>query len=188
MPTLDLYGHQLRFELAQGDAGVMQTLAAMWAVIDDAARSPIVQRVAAGLRQSGNQLQAVYDWIVDHVEFARDPWHIEHLRHPEQLIVEAAQEGVARGDCDDVAMLGASLLRWLEFEPVLIVVGRFVDRPYEHVFFGEYLGFDGSGRRLVIAMDPQQRVPIGQWPPGVVRTAVFGHPRSWGYRPLDLLT
>lgn len=196
MPLADLYGQTLRFEIDAGDRGTMQTLAVMWATIDDARLSPLVSKLAASLRADG--ARGVYDWIVRRVAFKRDPWNIELVRHPEQLIDALAEQDAGGAtvavDCDDVAVLGASLLAVMGYQPVLIVAGRRPDGPFEHVFFGflEARPEPYTGPRpdrpaapfYVVPMDPQERVPIGKFPPGVGRLAVFGHPHKFGFVPL----
>ncbi len=186
----DLYGQTLKFELADGDKGTLQTLAVMWATIDDAAKSPIVDRLARELERGTDTedeyCRAVYAWLVQRVPFKRDPWMLEYVRHPEQLIADAAGGRLDGADCDDVATLGASLLAARGVDPVLIVVGRRPQAPYEHVFFGRLASI--NRRPTVVTMDPQERIPIGQWPTGIARRAVFGHPTKWGFQPLKQTT
>lgn len=198
MPLADLYGQTLRFEIDAGDKGTMQTLAVMWATIDDAARSPLVRTLAATLRADG--ARGVYDWIVARVAFKRDPWQVELVRHPEQLIDALADRDAGGAtvavDCDDVAVLAASLLSAMNYAPTLIVAGRLPHpAPFEHVFFGylEARAEPHDGPRIprpapfyVVPMDPQERVPFGSMPPGVGRLAVFGHPHRFGFVPIPV--
>jgi hypothetical protein len=70
------------------------------------------------------------------VKFKFDPPGLEQVRHPDQLISEINSAGVACGDCDEVATLGAALLKKLGLSPVFIVVGRKANGQFEHVLYG----------------------------------------------------
>lgn len=141
-----------------------QTVAAMIAYIFDSDRSGLVGRVAAGLaalcdqRDYQCQRRRVYDWMMRSVRFKKDLFGVENVRHPDQLIVEIANAGVTSADCDDVATLGAALVRAMGFPAVITVVARSPQGPFEHVYFGALIG----GKR--IPMDPQERVPFGTDP------------------------
>lgn len=151
-----IYGHNLQLTLPDGDAGVTQTLWAMKACADDAVESGgpvlrIAQRIAAQAgRKASDQLRAVYDWFRDHVVFKRDALALEHVRHPDQLALEVEVDGTTAGDCDDVATLGAALVRALGIRPALVLASVKPNGAFHHVLFAAELG----GRWVYL--DPQE--------------------------------
>lgn len=165
-----LYGRVLRIPIGVGDESVARTIAAMKAIIDDAAWKPPVQQVAATLVANATnraplaQLAGLDAWIRDVVNFKRDTLGEEVLRHPTQLIHEITVNGRTACDCDDVAMLGASVIRAMGYRPFLRVVGRDAAGPFTHVHFGALVPLNGSPR--LVPMDPQERIPMGTATPG----------------------
>lgn len=166
------YGFNLSMPIPEGDDGTAATLWAMKAIADDAAEHSFrVHQVAAEVM---NAIQAdpmggarwLYEWLIQRVKFRKDPWQIEHVRHPNQLLAEIAQNGRALGDCDDVATLAVAILKAAGYSPVLIVVGRKISARFEHVLYGVLL----SGG--VFPIDSQHR-HFGQLPPGVQRVFSF---------------
>lgn len=96
-----------------GQTGVLTTVALMRRYAREGARASLTRRTARtivgssdGGRAGAEDLRA---WIAAHTEFQPDPEATELLRAPELMIRAAQTYGVARGDCDDVAMLAAAL-------------------------------------------------------------------------------
>lgn len=170
-PSADRRGvAPLRIPLPPGDAGTDATLAAMKAMVDDC-----VGKVnARGVFRTG----ALYNFLRERFRFAPDARGQERLKNPGQLIVDMANGG-AVGDCDDLAMCAAVMLRRRGATPCFIVVGRQpAPAPFEHVFygvmnravpFGEYTALPDG----ITPYDPQERTPPGQMPAGVKRVRVY---------------
>lgn len=152
-----MYGSTLAADLPEGDAGTDATIAAMTAVIHHASESPHVGRVVSRLLPALMSNQAVpvivFGWLKKYCRFKRDPWGKELLRHPDQLITEIEQGGQALCDCDDVAMLAASLCLACATRPVLIVMGRDPTGGFEHVYAGVAVP---GGVPAYAAIDPQE--------------------------------
>jgi transglutaminase-like putative cysteine protease len=150
------YAHNLRLSLPDGDAGVASTLWVMAACVDDAVESggPVVRAATAIAAHAGrkiaDQVRAVYDWLRKHLVFKRDSVALEHVRHPDQLALEIAADGVTSGDCDDVATLGAALLRAIGVRPALVLASVKPNGSFHHVLFAAELG----GRW--VHLDPQE--------------------------------
>lgn len=165
--------------LPRGDAGVTATIAAMQAAVDwsvygdEASRALLEWALSRALAERpGDADGAVYWWLRRWFRYLADPERVELLRLPSLLLPVVRGGGVARCDCDDRAIVGASLLEvarrrgLTQREPVLVTVGR---RPralggrFEHVFYGSI----GPGLPLavsnVLPSDPQQAVPLGEW-------------------------
>lgn len=136
-----------------------RTAAAMVAVIHSTERTGWVRTLAGKIlhgRAPADGLGVVYGFLRTHMDFGRDPENVELVRHPDQLIAEFERTGRMHGDCDDLACLGAALVRALGYPAALIVAGRQADGPFEHVYYGAAV----NGR--LIPFDPQERVPPGQ--------------------------
>jgi hypothetical protein len=170
-----LYGATRTLQLSgPPDEQTAQTIAAMFAFVHDTDRSQLAHRVAVALvsrvpqKDFRGQLRMVYEYLRQHVRFKRDTFDREHLRHPDQLLSEILNTGATAADCDDVAMLGAALVRALGMAPVFVTMARGFNAPYEHVYFGAEL--DGQ----IVPMDPQERTPFGQHtPPASARRRVW---------------
>ena len=74
-------------QLAGGDAGIVTTLWAMRAMVDDSIEVGTAVSKLAGVIASRvhfvdvDQLRAVYDFLVKHVRFQADPQGVESVRH-----------------------------------------------------------------------------------------------------------
>lgn len=168
------FGNNARFDLPPGDAGIYTTMWAMRAVVDDAVESggPAARlgvRIAAHAGKGEKpQAAGIYDFLRRSVSFKRDPFNLENLRHPDQLAEEIGEYDRTAADCDDVAMLAATLLRTCGIRPALVVVSITPDEKFRHVTAAAWLG--GSLR----VIDPQERM-AGALPKATTRYAVL----SW---------
>jgi transglutaminase-like putative cysteine protease len=150
------YAHNLRLSLPDGDAGVVSTLWVMRACVDDAVESggPVVRLATRIAAQAGKgtarQVRAVYDFLRRAVVFKRDAVALEHVRHPDQLALEIDAQGRTAGDCDDVATLGAALLRAMGVRPALVLASVRESGAFHHVLFAA----DVAGRWVML--DPQE--------------------------------
>jgi hypothetical protein len=74
---------------------------------------------------------ALLQWILIHVDIVDE--FEETLVSPTVMIHEIEIQGTTRGDCDDVAMLGAAILAaagaWIEF----LAIGEQEDGSFSHV-------------------------------------------------------
>lgn len=159
-------------QLGNGDTGIMTTLWAMRAMVDDAIQEGTAVPALARqiVKQAGYldsaQLRAVFDYLVKHVRFVADPQGVESVRHPDQMLNEIFRTGTAAGDCDDLATLGAALLRAMGFAACLVVVSARASGEFHHVLFGARLGAS------LITLDPQQRM-FNVLPASITRKLVF---------------
>ena len=70
---------------------------------------------------------AIYKWMVRNINYVRDPWNIERIQSPDITIRQKA------GDCDDHAILGASLLQSLGIHTGFRIVSRSGD-SFDHIY------------------------------------------------------
>lgn len=150
------YAHNLSLTLPDGDAGTISTLWVMRACADDAVESggPVVRlatRIAAKAGKGvARQVRGVYDALREMMVFKRDTLALEHVRHPDQLALEIEADGRTAGDCDDVATLGAALLRAMGVRPALVLASARPSGAFHHVLFAAEVG----GRWVML--DPQE--------------------------------
>lgn len=181
---LVIEGSAFERKLSPGERGTDETLAVMAEVVRDAAASPLVLAVveriidAAQVERgnggklrphAGSILDGVYHYLRSNFKFRRDPAGVEELGLPDAMF-EAIELGkqVLERDCDNVAVLGASLLAAMDFVPVFVVAATTDRGPWEHVFYGWWMGGD-----QVIPFDPQEGTPPGKWPEAVKRFKIF---------------
>jgi len=141
--------------LPPGDEGTEHTIAAMVALIREAAKSEQVRSLAAHLAQTRVALEAqVFFWLKATIKFHKDPPHLEFLRHPARMIdAVAAGARIGKkpiGDCDDVADLAAAVIVASGAAPVLVVVGPDETGPFKHVYAGLRTA------QSYIPLDPQE--------------------------------
>ena len=158
-------------DLPDGDAGIMDTLWAMRALVDDALdASRVVRGIAEAILGNAptrrDQLLAVFSWLTKTVRFAADPAGVEHVRHPFVMLIEIHRTGTTSGDCDDMATLGAALLKSVGFPTAFIVASNRPTGDFNHVLFGAYIN------GILITLDPQQKM-FDRLPDTLTRKYVF---------------
>ena len=57
-----------------------------------------------------DQVRAVYEWVQEHLPYAFDPETAELFIHPRRIAEDYYQGRIRMGDCDDAALLAASML------------------------------------------------------------------------------
>lgn len=102
---------------------------------------PIVRTVASRIvaaapgRNGEQQGRLIRQWMADHVSFLRDPAGAELLHTPERMLTMVGTGGTIHVDCDDAAILGASLGRAVGLLSRFVVVGfRSPKAPFQHVW------------------------------------------------------
>lgn len=121
-------------------------------------------RIVAGVdgRDALAQAAAVNQWLRANTRFLRDPTDQELLREPAYMLYLIRRFGYAQGDCDDLAMLSAALLKSIGFS------ARFYAEAYhggplsplEHVYTA--VGTQAGRRRVDTQIQPNEfpRYPV----------------------------
>ena len=103
-----------------------------------------LSRVARVTPRDGlGELASLYYWVLCHVRYVRDGRTVEEVGSPEAVLENG------QGDCDDMAVLLASLAGHLGYRSRFVAVG-FAGRPASHVFVEV---FEPVSRRWVV-LDP----------------------------------
>lgn len=129
------------FPLPSGDAGVQVTVSTMRSLARRASVDPLVRRTAVDLVLSeplSTHPVVIRDYLNDHTTFIPDPRHDEALHDPVYLLAQILTRGLVGIDCDDVAMLAASLglSIGLRARYVVLAFGSAPTAPYQHVLTG----------------------------------------------------
>ena len=90
------------------------------------------------ISQHEDQISAIYDFVKENVLYQPDPYQVELFIHPRRMI-EFYYQGIARGDCDDIALITASLLRSLGYQANIVLLdtrGQGIDHAVTEVTLG----------------------------------------------------
>jgi len=125
-----------------GFHGNIATIKMMIKIAREKSGSNIVRQLAIKIlndaqTKSHNHLDeavAIGQWVRDNVAYMKDPHGIELLQDP-LLIIEKAEKREARGDCDDMALLCATLLLSIGVQPYFRAV-RWKDKKgnFNHIY------------------------------------------------------
>jgi hypothetical protein len=104
--------------------GNLATINLMIEVARLRASEPLIRKLALNIlnfynTKSNNyadEALAIGEYVQKHVTYVRDPDQIEYLQCPLDLVGQI-QDGTARGDCDDMALLIATLLLSIGHKP-----------------------------------------------------------------------
>lgn len=88
----------------------------------------------AGRRELGEKVQLVRRWLDSHLRWIPDPLGAEYLVPPLALLARIESQGMAGGDCDDMAMLGAALVRAVGIPARLRAVAFVPSGRFVHVY------------------------------------------------------
>lgn len=132
------YTQERRYEIPGGDAGIEATVQLMGDVTRAALPSPLLGAAAADIvARAGpgrsDRARELRRWLAENTRFEFDPRGVEWIRTPRNMLDEIRNRNAARGDCDDVAVLGAALAFRMGLEPRFRLVG-FDRGPWSHVF------------------------------------------------------
>lgn len=127
------------FPQAGGDLGVRQTLLKMKSLINGAILDPVIRAQAANAMSGcdkGNRAcicSAMLAWVNRMVRYIPDPQGTELLHDPRLMAHGIAKGKQVYGDCDDMSLYLAALLKSVGQRPILRAVG-YDERPFSHVY------------------------------------------------------
>lgn len=132
--------------------------------------NPFLRQIAldvvekAGLQSNDyvGEALAVGHFVLDTVRYVRDANGIEQLYDPLLLMDQWTKGKMPQGDCDDMALLLATLLLTLGHDPYLRCV-RYRERsgPYQHIYVVVYEK-DPQGQVVRVPLDAILKdLPIG---------------------------
>jgi len=80
------------------------------------------------------EILAINAWVSERVRYLNDPMHVELLKDPQRLCEEILDKGFARGDCDDIAVLMATMALQVGRHAQFVVAGFGAPGSFSHVF------------------------------------------------------
>ena len=110
-------------------------------------------QITAQIPYDNDQISAIYDFVKTNIRYQPDPYSVELFIHPRRM-VEFYNQGIARGDCDDIALFTTSLLRSLGYEADVVLLntaGEGLDHAVSQV----------SSNGVTLMLDPSANVPLG---------------------------
>jgi len=129
-------------QLPDGLSGNKKTVKEMIRAARKTAALPIIRECAIHILNSygvnsmnyKDECIAIGDWVKKNVRYVRDPEDIELLTDPVTMI-DKISRGIARGDCDDMALLIATLLLSIGHQPFFRCVRyRSNTGNYNHIY------------------------------------------------------
>jgi hypothetical protein len=145
--------------LSNSDRGNYETVEMMKKVARQRASHPMVRGLALSiLEQAGipshdflTEARALAEYVQQEVRYVRDIEGVEQLHDPLYMI-EKLKAGTAQGDCDDMAMLLATLLLSVGHSPLFAIVRyRSTSGPFNHIYVVEYdKNWGKTKKRLVM--------------------------------------
>jgi len=139
--------------IGEGDEGARQTLRLMRKIVRQALKDPtVLERAVQVITQATphdqlGELRAIRSFLTKNVRYVNDPESFELLRQPDYQLDRIAAGGMAEGDCDDVAILGATLALAIGRPARFVAVGfGGEDEPFSHVWAETLV--DGFWREL----------------------------------------
>ena len=127
-------------------------------------KNPAIRQRATSLTQDLRQkdrlgeIRKIFNYVQNSIRYVRDIHNVETLHFPEQVMTQE------HGDCDDKAVLLASLLEAIGHPTRFVAVG-FAPGEYSHVFVDTIIG-----NKKWLSLDTTEPQPMGWRPPGIVET------------------
>ena len=121
-----------------GDAGIVQTLGHMRNLVNNAFIHPWIIERARSLvghcnRSRECEHRTLQGWVNGSMRFIRDPYGVESLFDPVTYVENSIRQGKKpSGDCDDLVMYLASLLKAVGHAPFFKVVSKY-GSDFHHV-------------------------------------------------------
>jgi hypothetical protein len=125
-----------------GERGNLATVEFMKKIARERAGHPSVRQMGINIlneartksHNHADEAKAVGRWVQQNILYMKDPDGIETLTDP-VLLIEKAVKGEARGDCDDMALLIATLLISIGIRPYFkIVRWKKTSGNYNHIY------------------------------------------------------
>lgn len=131
----------VEYTIPQGDRGAYSTLRIMKRIVLEAMRDPTVLDSAktvirsAGGKNREEQARHIAGWISQSLRFVRDPYGIETIHTPRYMLDRIKAVGMFEADCDDYAVLSASLAKAVGLRTKFVILG-FLQKgaPWSHVY------------------------------------------------------
>lgn len=158
------------FPLADGDAGVAQTIRAMRKLIEEGKKDPQIHELAAQIVRSVRpfdwmgEVRAIGEWVGRNIRFTRDVTGKETLHAARDIV----RLGI--GDCDDFTILICSLLGTVGVRCKIVTISNHPEDPtqFSHVYpealvNGRWIPVDFARRYAAFGKGPESYYRKREW-------------------------
>lgn len=156
-------------KVGSGEKANIKTAKFMAKVAREEARLPLVRSLALKILDYENvdshnyleEAKAIGRFVQKHVRYVKDLNGVEQLHSPSDMI-HAIRRGDARGDCDDMSLLIATLLLSIGHNPTFRLV-RYNERSpsFNHIYVVDYTRDPFNGNKRVVLDAIVKDKPIG---------------------------
>ena len=153
--------------LGEGDNAIYKTLDLMKDISLESMKNPNIRYFVASMlsRNPVNKLEelnSIFNFIKRRTRFLRDPINYELLQTPDFVIMLINSGEMPTLDCDDMAMLAATMLGVVGYDTAFKAVSTNHDNEFNHVYClvklsnlsGGWMGFDPSNPIASIGTEP----------------------------------
>lgn len=145
--------------IPNGSAGVFTTASTMRQLINAYKTDVEIRTTAANIvfltpeKDDFAEVEAVYNWVRDHVRYLKDVNQVETLTTPDRTLQ------LRYGDCDDQVVLLGSMLESIGYPTRIVLAGYSDPGVYEHVYL------QACVQNQWVDLDPTEQIPMGFAPP-----------------------
>jgi transglutaminase-like putative cysteine protease len=124
------------------------------------ANRALANRITARVpsKDFAGELAAIFEWVRGNIRYALDTNDIETIQSP------AVTLALGYGDCDDFAVLLATLCECAGHACAFMALGFYHPGEFNHVL----VIASGAGEAPWVSMDPTEAHPFGWFPPGAI--------------------
>lgn len=129
------------YTIPQGDRGSYSTLRIMKRLVHEAMKDiPVLDTAKTIIRDVGGknraeQARVIGEWMEQSLRFVRDPYGIETIHTPLFMLDRIRRNSVFEADCDDYAVLSASLAKAVGLRTKFVILGFLTKgAPWSHVY------------------------------------------------------
>jgi transglutaminase-like putative cysteine protease len=154
------------YSLPEDAEGVRQTLYLMRALALRYMTNLEIRHQAAslvgGLQQKdfSGEVKSLHAFVRDHIRYLRDIDGVETVQTPDKTL------SLGYGDCDDKALLLATMLKSIGHPARFIAIGTGAPGKFSHVFVDTLVG------RQWIPLETTEPVPAGWSPPKITSSMI----------------
>ena len=151
--------------LPPGGAGIRATLREMGKVVETAKKNITNRELALSIVENlppkcwTCEAKAIHQYVLNNIRYVRDIDGIETVATPEKTLE------YMQGDCDDMAVLAATLLQCIG-HPVRFLAVGFNGKPLSHVLLETLIG------NQWVPMELTEYLPFGEYPPNITRKLI----------------
>ena len=155
-------------KIPSGREGVRETLRMMRLLVRSGKTNPLVRQrtveLVNGLRQKAfaDEVKRIFDFVQRQIRYTKDVRGVETLHTADRVLLNRA------GDCDDKAILVASMLEAIGHPTRFIAVG-FMPGRFSHVFTETRIGDKW------IALETPEPQPLGWRPPNIKQAMIIAN-------------